>query len=292
MRALDVAKALFVILIWGSNFVVVKWGLEELSPYLLLALRFALIACFLIPFVKWPKGRFWPIFRYSMMLGVIHFGLMFSGMLHIDASTSALLSQLNTPFAVILSAFMFKDYPGWRRILGISIAFAGCVVVGGQPRFDGNFIWVLSIVLAALCWAYAATQAKRLGDLDPFTLNGWMAVMAAPCWFAISFLVEDNQVAMIMNAGLKGWGAAAFQAAFVTVTGYGIWYGLIKQYPLSRVIPFTLLLPVVGVAGGVLILGDALTVPMIIGGAMVVVGVGIVTIRQAAKGSAPDAEVR
>ena len=53
---------------------------------------------------------------------------------------------------------------------------------------------------------------------------------------------------------------------------------------LSRVIPFTLLLPVVGVAGGVLALGEAMTMEMVIGGGLIIVGVGIVALRQAAQG--------
>jgi len=254
-----------------------------------MSLRFAVVALILIPFIRWPAGRLHSLLAYSMTLGVVHFSMMFSAINLIDASTVALLSQLNTPFAVILSAILFKDYPGWKRILGILVAFSGCIVIAGEPRFDGALIAIFLVVGGTFTWAVAAIQAKKLGDIGPFALNGWMAVFAAPQLFVISLLLEDGQLAAMQSISWTGVISVLYQSVLVVIIGYGLWYGLIKRYPLSRVIPFTLLLPVVGVAGGVLALGEALTMEMVIGGVLVIVGVGIVALRQAARGDMPEA---
>jgi O-acetylserine/cysteine efflux transporter len=289
MRPLDLAVALFVISIWGLNFVVVKLGLEEVPPFLFMALRFAVVAVLLVPFIRWPAGRFWPLFGYSVVLGTLHFALMFNAIHMIDASTVALLSQMNTPFAVILSAILFRDIPGWKRILGIAVAFAGCAVIAGEPRFDGGLLPIFMVVGGTFAWAVAAVQVKQIGEISPFALNGWMALMAAPQLIVLSLLLETGQWQALKDMTPIGWGAVLYQSVLVVIVGYGLWYGLIRRYPLSRVIPLTLLLPVIGVVGGVALLGESLTFEMLIGGALVLAGVALVVLRQAQRGKAADA---
>lgn len=281
MKPADLAIALLVILVWGMNFVVVKVGLDQLPPFLFMVLRFAVVAAILAPFVRFPTGRVMPMIGYALMLGAVHFGFMFSAIQHVDASTVALLSQMNTPFGVIAAAFVFKDYPGWRRILGILVAFLGCAVIAGEPRFAGGFWPLIMVVLGTAAWGIANVQAKLLGDIDPFSLNGWMAVFALPPLLALTLAFERDQFATIAAMDLTGWGAVFYQSVMVVIFGYGLWYTLLKKYPISRVIPMTLLLPVVGVAGGMVFLDEPLTPYMIVGGVFVIVGVSIVVMRQA-----------
>ena len=282
MRPADLAIALAVITVWGMNFVVVKVGLEQIPPFLFMLLRFAVVAAILVPFTRFPKSRWKGLLGYALMLGAVHFGFMFTAIQYVDASTVALLSQLNTPFGVIAAAIVFKDYPGWRRILGIAIAFIGCAVIAGEPRFEGG-LWPLAmVVLGTLAWGIANVQAKLLGEIDPFALNGWMAVFALPPLLAMTLAFESDQIAVVAAMDLTGWSAIFYQSVMVVIFGYGLWYTLLKKYPISRVIPITLLLPVIGVAGGMIFLGETLTPYMIIGGLFVIVGVSIVVIRQAA----------
>lgn len=283
MRAQDLALALFVISIWGLNFVVVKTGVTEIPPFLFMALRFAVVALLLVPFITWPAGKFWPLLAYSLVLGVGHFATMFSAIALTDSATIALLSQLNTPFAVILAAVIYRDYPGWRRCLGIAIAFIGCAVIAGEPNFKGGLLPVFLVVIGTFLWAVSAVQVKALGDVNHFALNGWMALMATPPLFAIAFFTESLDLQILSGISWLGWGTVLFQSIMVVIVGYGIWYGLLKKYPISRVIPLTLLLPIFGVAGGTLILGEALTSFMVVGGILVTIGVAIITFRQVRK---------
>lgn len=283
MKVQDLALAIFVISIWGLNFVVVKTGVTEIPPFLFMTLRFAVAALLLLPFLRWPTGKFWPLFAYSMVLGVGHFTAMFSAIALTDSSTIALLSQLNTPFAVILAAVVYKDYPGWRRCLGIAIAFGGCAVIAGEPDFKGGMLPVLLVVIGTFLWAVSAAQVKALGDINHLNLNGWLAIMATPQLFAITYFTESADLQTLMDISWLGWGTVLYQSIMVVIVGYGIWYGLLKRYPISRVIPLTLLLPLFGVAGGTLILGEELTQYMVIGGILVMIGVAIITFRQVKK---------
>lgn len=291
MTPAHLALAVMVMLIWGSNFVVAKIGIAQIPPMAFMALRFAVVALLLLPFVSFPRERIGRIFLYAVMMGGIHFGLMFTALTEIDAATAALLSQLNTPFGVMLAAAFFKDYPGWRRGAGIVIAFCGVVVIAGEPRFEGGLGPILMVVGAALAWAAGSIQVKAMGPVDGFALNAWMALFSIPLLTGWSVLFETGQVDAIRNAGWDAWASVAYQSVLVVILGYGSWYWLLKRYPVSQTMPMTLLLPVVGVAAGCLLLGEALTVQMLIGGAATVSGVAIIVLRQARRASPAPQEI-
>lgn len=267
-------------IVWGGNFAVVKTAIDHVPPISLLALRFLVVALLLAPFFRLPRDKLKPVMLYGFLMGGIHFGLIVTGLRFVDAATVALLTQVGVPFATIIAAVVFKDYPGWRRWLGIAVAFAGAAVISGEPRFDGGWLWIGMVILAALVWAIGNIQVKAMGEINGWVLNGWMSVFAAPFLFAWSFAVESDQIAAYMTAGWQAWGALFYQSFMVTIFGYGLWFWLLKQYPVSLLMPFTLLGPVFGVLAGVLFLGEALTTGMIIGGALTLAGVAIIVLRR------------
>ena len=97
MRPLDGAAALAVIVIWGLNFVAAKIGVAQIPPLFLIAVRFALVAVLLAPFLR-PLGRSWrPVIAVSVMLGGLHFGLMFTGLAGVDAGPAAIALPYSAP---------------------------------------------------------------------------------------------------------------------------------------------------------------------------------------------------
>lgn len=269
--------------LWGVNFVAAKIGLQHFEPLFFVALRFSLVALLLLPFVGLPRRKLRRLIPLSMTMGVMHFGLIFTGMRYLDAATSSIAVQLQVPFAAILAAFFFKETLGWRRLTGMVVAFAGVVLIAGEPRFGGNLWPLLSVVCAALVWATANVQVKALGDeFDAVTLNGYIAILAAPQLLLVSFLLEGNQWPMVMAVDLMGWGALLFQSVVVAIGTYWIWYNMMRRYPVNQVMPFTLLLPMIGVISGHLILGEVITWQMALGGLATLAGVAIVVIRRPA----------
>jgi O-acetylserine/cysteine efflux transporter len=252
-----------------------------MPPVAFVALRLAAVALLLLPFARLRRGQFLPILALSFTLGAVHFPLSFLGLKGLDAATAAIAVQLQVPFAALLAHYFFKETLGWRRLLGMAIAFAGVVIIAGEPRLAGN-LWPLLIVIVAACiWSFCNVQIKKLGeDVDVPTLNAWVSVLAVPQLALVSWLTEDGQIAAIAGAGWHVWASVAYQALLVTALGYAIWYTMMRRFPLNQVMPFTLLVPVSGVASGVFFLGDPLTVPMLIGGAATIVGVAIIVIRR------------
>jgi len=282
MHARHYLGLLVVTVAWGFNFAVVKIGLGYWPPLLFVGIRFVAVAIALSPFLRpLPRGKLLQVAALSVTLGVLHFGMIFAGMEKVDAATAAIAVQIQVPFAALLAAVVFKETLHWRRILGIVIAFLGVMLIAGQPRFAGELGSLALIVAAACVWATANIQIKLLGDdIEVFNLNGWVALLAAPQTLIVSWLTESGQMEAIRNADWEGWGVIAYQAAFVTVMGYGVWYRMMRRFPINQVMPFTLLVPVFGVISGVLLLGDPLTGLMLLGGALTLLGVAIVVLRR------------
>ncbi|HYD65794.1 DMT family transporter, partial [Azospirillum sp.] len=137
MTPQDVGLALLVMALWGLNFVAAKIGLAEFPPMLLMGMRFTLVAALLLPFVRMPRGKMRGIFLLSVILGTVHFPLMFNGIKGLDAATASVAAQLQVPFASLLAALFFKDKLGWKRAFGMVVAFAGVLLIAGEPRLAG-----------------------------------------------------------------------------------------------------------------------------------------------------------
>jgi O-acetylserine/cysteine efflux transporter len=284
MRPQHIAMMVMVQVLWGANFAVAKFGLDSFSPIFFVALRFSLVAVLLVFVVGLPKPamlkRLLPL---SITMGVMHFTLMFLGMAELDAATSSIAIQLQTPFAAIMAAFFLGETMGWRRIVGMVTAFAGVMLIAGEPRFSDNPWPLLSVVGAAFAWALGNIQVKALGDeIDAVTLNGWIAFLAAPQLLVASWLIEGPQWQNIPDATWISWAALLFQAIVIAIFTYWIWYNMMRRYPVNQVIPFTLLLPMIGVAAGALLRDETVTWQMIVGGLATVAGVGIIVLRRPA----------
>lgn len=280
MKIHHMGLALLVMIIWGLNFPVAKFGLQEMPPLLLLAFRFAAVALLLVPFVPIPKAKMGQIFMLSVVLGTIHFALMFVGISGVDASVASIAIQLQVPFAAIMAAIVFKDRFGWRRMLGMGLAFGGIVLIAGEPRMQTSLLYLGLVVAASFVWAVSNIQVKLIGAINPLSLTGWTALFAFPQLLVWSWILESGQRAAIVDSSWVPWAVIAYMAILVSVVGYGIWYYLVPRYQVNQTMPFTLTVPVFGVFFGVWLLGESVTLPMLLGGALTILGVGIIVLRR------------
>lgn len=282
MKPVHMLGALFVMALWGTNFAVSRYALREFSPMIMMAIRFAIVAAILLPFVKFPRGQHLrQIILYSFVLGGVHFPLMLHGMLGAEASTASIVIQLQVPFASLLAAYFFKDTLGWRRAVGMGIAFIGVALIalrGGGGNSD--LFHLLLIVLAASAFSFSNIQVKWMGAVDPYQLNAYMALFSVPQLLLYSLVLETGQVDQILNASWGAWAGIAYMVIASTIIAYAIWQPMVRTYDVNQTVPFLMLVPVFGVASGVLWLGEAMSWALIVGGALVIAGVGIILIRR------------
>lgn len=280
MTPLHALQALAVMAIWGFNFVIAKLVMAELSPLLLMALRFGLVALVLLPFARVPWGSFRPLLAYAVVMGGLHFPLVFSGVKGIGASTGSIVIQLQVPFASLLAMLFFKDRLGWRRALGMAVSFSGVAVIAGVPQDDLSLPHVFMVVAAALAFAFSNIQLKWLGNVDWKTLNAYMALFAVPQLLGLSLLLEQDQLQQIRSMSGLAMLCLLYLSLMATIVAYAFWYPLVKRYDVNQTIPFLLLVPLFGVGGGVALLGEPITWQLVVGGLLTVGGVGIIILRR------------
>ncbi len=279
MKTSDIALALVVMAIWGLNFVAVKIGVQEIPPVLFVTLRFAFAFLLMVPFVPWPKGRWRELLVLSFVLGSLHFTTMFTASRYLEAGTMAVVTQLQAVFSALLGRLWFGERLGTLGWIGMAIAFGGVLLIAGEPSV-GDRLWALGLpVLGCAFFALYHARVKRIGNLSANVLNCWVSLLIVPQTLAISLAMEQGQVQAMLGLSWNGVAALLYQVVPMVIISYWAWYRLLYRYPLTRVAPFQMLVPLFGVLAGALVLGEPLTVQKIAGGAVTVVGVALVVLR-------------
>ena len=275
MTGRDVLAALTVVTLWGLNFIAVKVALVVFPPLMLSSLRFALVALLTVWFFRPRPGQFRPILLLAVILGCGHFGLLFWGLAGMDAATTAIVTELGVPFSVILAWALHNDRLDMKRALGLVAAFAGVGLLAGEPTLP-DLARLLVAVLAMAAWAAANIVIKKMGAIHPMALNGWMGLMAAPMLAAASVATETGQVQAMAAITWPVALGITYTVIGSSLVAYTLWYRLVASHDISRLVPITLLGPVVGVAAGIVGLGETMTWQKLVGGAITVAGVAVV----------------
>ena len=278
MRVRDIILALFAMALWGLNFALAKLALAEFPPILLAALRFTLVAVVLVP-IRPRLVRPLSLLALAMTLGFIHFPMVFSGLRLLDASTSAVVLQLQVPFGVLLAALLIGERVRWQDWIGMVIAFAGVALIAGAPRLGSSHLGLAFLLVAAFGWGLSTVQLKKIGPIDPLTLNGWLGLFIAIELWAVSAVVDGSPLPFIAHSTWRGWIGMSYTALVSTIVAYGAWAYLVHRYPVGRTMPFMLLIPLFAILGGIALNGDRLTIDIVAGGALTIVGVGLIVIR-------------
>lgn len=280
MKFNDVCIAILIASIWGLGFVVAKAAMDHFSPILLMALRFMLTTGCLILFFRPPLSLLKKLFWIALISATLQYSLTFSGIQGMDASTSALLIQLEVPFGLLMACVLLGEKISLKQTMGILIAFSGAILIVGEPTLSNDLSSVMLLISGAFTWAVGQVMIKKLGQVNGFMLISGVALVATPQLFIASLLLESNQLAQIKSAPLEAWLAVFYLALMMTALAYALWYRLLARYSVNQVMPFLLLLPVVSVAGGIFFLDESLTVKIAIGGLMAIIGVALITIQR------------
>jgi O-acetylserine/cysteine efflux transporter len=280
MKPVDILIAISVAVIWGMGFVIAKAAMAHFSPILLMALRFTLTAACLLCFFRPPPGILKQLFWISLISAALQYSLTFNGVRGIDASTAALLVQLEVPFGLIMAWLVFGDRIRPLQALGIIVSFSGAVLIIGEPKLADDLIFAFMVIGGAFTWSVGQIMIKKLGNIGGFRLLSGVALFAAPQLFIASWLLEQNQLEQITTASFPAWAAVIYLGLVMTALGYGLWYRLLGHYSVNQVMPFLLLLPVTSVFGGIFFLDESLTIKIALGGGLAVVGVAMITIQR------------
>ncbi len=285
MTTRQVLLALIVPITWGFGYALTKIGMDHFSPLLLMSLRFGIAGLILVWFTKPPWGHMRDLFMVAFIGSTIQYGFTYYGLKGIDVSTASILVQLEGPILALLSTIILKERLGWPRALGMGLAFAGIIVIAGEPRLSDSLDSVALIISGAAFWAIAQIMISRLKSLSGITILAWVAIIASPQMLLISLIIEKGQWHSIVSANLQDWSIVFYLSFIMTVIGYSIWYHLLRVCDVSKLSPFLMLLPVSSIIAGIVLLEEQFTLAMGIGGLLIMAGVAstLVNWRQTTK---------
>lgn len=278
MAPKDLLLALVVVIAWGINFVVIKVGLHGVPPMLLGALRFTLAAVPAVFFVKRPKMPWRWLFAYGATISFGQFAFLFSAMyVGMPAGLASLVLQAQAFFTLIFAAMFLHERFRAPNLMGLFIAACGLAVIGMQGGHAMTVVGFVLTLCAAASWALGNIVTKKVGQIDLVGLVVWASLIPPLPFLVLSYWFEGPQR---IGAALSGIGASSIFAvvylAFIaTLLGYSLWSRLLSRYPASQVAPFSLLVPIVGLASASAFLGEQLSAPQIIGALLVMAGLAV-----------------
>ena len=268
-------------LVWGLNLIASKIGVAQLPPILFTALRFGSLAVFLLPLLKIHRGQMGNLFLAAMLTGPAAFSLLFLGVFYAeDAATVAIASQMGVPFSTLLSIWLLGETIRWRRTLGITLAFGGMVIISFEPRVFAYWEGMALVVASTFFGSLGLIFVKRLYNIRALELQAWIAVAGGTTLMLLSLMFEQGQWEAIQAADWKAWTALAFTTLMSSLLAHTAWYYLVSKYPVTSLSPITLLSPLFGIFFGVTLLNDQLSSRMLLGGAVTLIGVFIVVMRE------------
>jgi len=276
----DLLIALAVPLLWGFGLAISKLGMEQLPPMLINGLRWIIAGLVLVWWFPIPKKVMKEIFLVSFVAVTLQYGLTYTGVSMIDASSAVLLVQSEVPFGVLVAFFMLKERPPIKNIIGLFIAFTGLVVLTGAPNLEGKYFGVFLVLLGALTWAFGQVLAKPVSEKisSPIALTAWIGILGGPQLIIASAFVEGDTLKHITSANYVAWSIVLYLALLMTAVGYSFWYYILKRYPVNKVMPIHLLLPVSGIITAIVLLKERPSIEVFVGGVIILLGVGLILI--------------
>ena len=279
MHRKDIALALLLSLVLGAGWVLGKTATDSFPPIFTAALRFGIAGVAICAVTRWPRAPFRAILIAATCAITLPYSLSYIGLSRLDVSTTVMLVQLEAPLLLILSALWLGEHPSRAAWAGIALTLAGVALVAGPPGAAGQGAAVGLVVLSMLIWAVGQILVRKLGlggQGNGFALLGAMSLVATPQLLLASLVLEAPMPAAAA-APLLAWAQPAYLGLAMTAFGVGSWYALILRYPLHRVAPYLLLVPVWSLLGGVVLLGEVLPTLTLIGSGLILAGVALAT---------------
>jgi O-acetylserine/cysteine efflux transporter len=280
----DGLLALAVVFVWGTNFVVIRLGLDVLPPLFFATLRFVFVLLPACLFLPRPKVRWANLAFYGLAIGLGQFGLLFIAMNgHIPPGLASLVVQMQVFFTIGLAMWRTGEKIAPHQLAAFALALAGMGVIAAHNGQGTSILGLVLVLGAALSWALgnqagreagqgAAGDPKRLQSSregpvrrDQHQLNMlayvvWAAMFSVPPLLALSLLLEGPAAiaAGLAHATPLTWAAVLWQSVGNTMFGYACWAWLLSRYPAATVAPLSLLVPVFGFGASALLLHEPL----------------------------------
>ena len=271
----DYLSALAVVVIWGLNFIFMKFALHDFTPFQMGAARYVFAVFPLILFIKRPNLDAKWLLLYGLFQGVGQFGFLFVGLkLGMTAALASVLMQTQVFFTALISFFLLGEKPSRSLQIGLFLAAMGlaCFAINYIAPQETNtsattLFGLIFCVLGASMWAAsnivvrkAQQSLKKDASFDAVAFLVWSSIVPILPFIGLTLLFDAEPTRWRwLAAPWSSWLSVAFLGWVATIIAYALWTGLLKRHPANRVAPFSLGVPVVGITAGMVVLGEQIT---------------------------------
>lgn len=293
MKRKDLILALLIVIVWGANFTVIRLGLNGVPSMLLVAFRYILVAFPAIFFVKKPKNHLKYILAYGFSVGVGQFGCLFYAIqIGMPAGIASILTQLQAFITPLLAFVFFKESIKPKQVIGFLIAALGLSLIGIASVSNGiasiPLGAILLNILTPVFWStsnivlrHASNKATEEGHkLDMLSMVVWSALVPPIPMIGLSLLVDKPETIInsLMNLNVTSVFSALYLGYASTLFAYGVWSTLLSKYPLSKVSPISLMVPITGLLTARIVLSEQLSLAQWMGVIIILTGLIIANI--------------
>ncbi|MER7070076.1 EamA family transporter [Terrabacter sp. NPDC000476] len=287
MRRRDIALAVLIAVVWGTNFVAIRTGLDTVPPLLFLAVRFVVVCVPAVLLVRRPAlpwrdlaliGLFTSLGQFALLYLALHLGM--------PPGLSSLVLQAQVLLTVVIAAGWLRERPTPAQRVGVALGGAGLVTIAAGRGMSAPLLPLVVLVLAAVSWAVGNVLTRRAGALTGpgagLGVTVWSGLVVPLPALALSFLVEGPAAVAAALAHVQ-WSAVlstAYTAYLSSLVGYGIWNTLLSRHPVAAVTPFAMLVPVFGMASAAVAFGERPNLLELVGGVLLLAGVAVAVLRR------------
>jgi len=267
--------ALLVVVIWGVNFVAIDLGLAHVPPLVFLAMRFVLVAVPAVFFIRPPAIGWRNILLIGAFLSLGQFTLLYLALsLGMPPGLASLLLQTQIVFSVIVSSLLLREHPTRRQVVGIVIGMVGLAVVVVGHTHAAPWLPLVITLLAALSWAIGNVLSRRARAASGLSLVVWSGLVVPIPSLGLALLVDGPQAVSysLTHLSIAAILSTVYTAVAASLVAYTIWNSLLARYPTGAVVPFTLLVPVIGILAAWVVYRENPTASELIGGAIMLGG--------------------
>lgn len=282
---------ILVAAIWGAAVPVIKFTLQGIAPLPFLTYRFAISTTFALlfilltrPYLSRIRQNFPEVFVYSFITTTLALGVLFLGLEKTTVVDTALITAVGPLVTAVAGVLFLKEHITNQEKLGISIAFTGTLLTVFEPvlrgtassiQLTGNFL----VVGYILIMGFSAVLSKRLvrRDVEPLLLTnisfivGFLTLAPLALIYGGTLKLTNSITNLAPQYHLGVW----YMALLSGTLAYSLWVRGQRTIEISEAGVFAYLIPVFAIPLGILWLGEKLTVPVIVGATLILIGVTI-----------------
>ena len=274
----DALLALAIVFVWGTNFVVIRLGLDALPPLFFATLRFLFVLLPAVFFLPRPKVSWSNLALYGVCIGLFQFGLLFIAMNgHIPPGLASLVIQMQVFFTIALSMWRTGERLKPHQLAAFALAIAGMAVIAAHNGHGVTLLGLGLVLAGAMGWALGNQAGREAGQVNMLAYVVWAALFSMPPLLGLSLLLEGPTAIAsgIARSSWITWAAVLWQSVGNTMFGYACWGWLLSRYPAATVAPLSLMVPVFGFGSSALLLGEPLPGWKIAATALIMAGLAV-----------------